>query len=116
MPLPTLQHPRAGVSEGTRIRLVGGTYGGCTGTFLYSIPPSGVLSYVTIDDDTRARRRLSTRFIYADTASLSEQARLALLCRIFQESRTIEERLRHLSSDVLDVSLNLSVLLDEWPE
>jgi hypothetical protein len=73
----------------------------------------GKLSLVTIDEDTREYRRLPTRFIFADTPRLSHMARQALLHRILEESRTIEERLVTLATDAATVTGYLSELLDE---
>ena len=104
--------PRLGVIEGARVRIVDGTYGGSTGTFL-GIIGRGKLSLVAIDDDTRAHRRLHTRFIFPDSPRLAERARHALLHRLFEESRTIEERLQVLTTDAAVVTEYLSQLLEE---
>jgi hypothetical protein len=104
--------PWAGVSEGSRVRIVDGSYGGSTGTFL-RIVGRGTLSLVAIDDDTRANRRLHTRYIFPDSPRLADNARRALLRRIFEESRTIEERLQVLTTDAAVVTEYLSQLLEE---
>ena len=103
--------PRAGVSEGSRVRIVDGSYGGSTGTFLRIIG-HGKLSLVAIDDDTRANRRLHTRFIFPDTPRLAERARHTLLHRLFEQSRTVEERLQILTTDAAVVTGYLSELLE----
>jgi hypothetical protein len=95
--------------------MVDGTYGARTGTFLRMVS-RGMMSLVCIDDDDRAHRRLHTRFIFPETPHLAHQTRLALLNRIFQESRTIEHRLRVLTEDAAVVSEYLSELLEEWPQ
>jgi hypothetical protein len=107
--------PRAGVTEGSRIRIVGGNYGGCSGTFHRTVG-RGIRSLVSIDDDTRAHRQLQTRFIFPETPHLAHQARLALLHRILDESRTIEERLMVLTADARTITSYLSEVLEEWPQ
>jgi hypothetical protein len=110
-PLP----PREGISEGSRVRLVGGTYGGCTGTFLGTCG-SGIMSFVSIDDDTRASRRLRTKFTFLESPRLEHEARLALLHRILEQSHRIEMWLGILTTDAAVVTSFLNDLLgDEWP-
>ena len=103
--------PRAGVSEGSRVRIVDGSYGGCTGTFLRSTD-HGKLSLVVIDDDTRAHRQLHTRNIFPNSSRLAEQARQALLHRLLEQSCMIEETLQTLATDATVVTGYLSELIE----
>jgi hypothetical protein len=52
MPYGNIPPPWAGGSEGSRVRIIDGSYGGFTGTFL-RIVGRGKLSLVSIDEDTR---------------------------------------------------------------